>query len=204
MKPNTFNVFWSKAILPCSENTFNELSLNDVEKYQIRLDTSAEFKNRLFQTYNYYRDILHRYYFNGGSNALIDRHKISSCFIGALMSCRPISYLMRPDMPMDVFLSNYKIAFFSGVKSLYLLRIAEWTKNGNMGDFADALCKQGMFKFPKTHQGHDEYSLGRIKALALTHGYGQSFDILAYADMLYWIERFNDENVVRLLSQSDK
>ena len=138
MKPNTFDVFWSKAILPCSENTFKSLSANDIKMYQINLDTSAEFKNKLFQTYNYYRNILHKYYFNGGSMALIDRHKISSCFIGALMSCRPISYLMIRNIPIDVFLSNYKIAFFSGVKSLYLLRIAEWTNSGSMEDCAQS------------------------------------------------------------------
>ena len=203
MKLNTFDVFWAKAILPYSENTFKNLSANDVKTYQVNLDISIDFKNRLFQAYNCYRDILHKYYFNGGNNALIDRHKISSCIIGALTICRPVSYLMTRNVPIDVFLSNYKIAFFAGVKSLYLLRIAQWAKDGNMADCADALCKQGMFKFPKTQQGHDEYSFGRIKALALTHGYGQPFDILAYSDMLYWIERFNEENIFRFLNQSD-
>ena len=204
MKLDAFDVFWSKAILPCSENAFEDLSEDDIKTYQINLDTNVSFKNRLFQVYNQYRDILHKYYFNGGSDALIDRHKISSCIIGALIECRPISYLMIPSMPIEVFLSNYKIAFFSGVKSLYLLRIAQWVNDGNMEDYADTLCKQGMFKFPKTQQGHDEYSLGRIKALALTNSYNQPFDILAYADMLYWIERFNEENIFRLLDQSDK
>lgn len=103
---------------------------------------------------------------------------------------------MAPGIPLDVFLSNYKIAFFSGVRSLYLLKIAQWTKDGNMNDCIDALYEQGMFKFPKTQHGHDEYSLGRIKALAFNHGYNQSFDL---ADSLYW-ERFNEENIFKLVN----
>ena len=60
-----------------------------------------------------------------------------------------------------------------------------------------------MFKL-KTQHGHDEYSLGRIKALALNHGYNQPFDLLSHADSLYWIERFNEENIFKFVNQSDR
>ena len=204
MKPESFDVLWSKAVLPYSKKVYADLSANCIETYQIHLNTSTEFKDKLFSTYNIYRDILHKRYFNGGDNALMDFHKICSCIIGALVICRPISYLMKNDLPSEVFLSNYKIAFFSGVKSLYLFRFAQLSQEPNAGDLLETLYQQGMFKFPKTQFGHDEYSLGRIKALALTYSYNQPFDILAYADMLYWIERFNMENLVKILNQSDK
>ena len=50
------------------------------------------------------------------------------------------------------------------------------------------LEEQGTFLFPETNKGHDSYVQGRIKALALNDAYKNDFDILAYADMLFWIE----------------
>ena len=45
--------------------------------------------------------------------------------------------------------------------------------------------------FPETNPGHDSYVLGRIKTLALNDIYGNDFDVLTYADMLFWIEKYN-------------
>lgn len=53
------------------------------------------------------------------------------------------------------------------------------------------LEEQGTFLFPETNKGHDSYVQGRIKALALNDAYKNDFDILAYADMLFWIEQYN-------------
>ena len=203
MQSETFEVFWQKAILPYCNSIFNEIPSNFVERYDVKLDIGTEFKNKIFAWYEYYRKDFHKYYFNNSTNALIDRHKICSCLMGAMVKCRPVSYTLTPKLPIEIFLSNYKIAFLSGVKALYLLRIAQWILDGNMTDFVDAICSQKMFKFPKTQSEHDEYSVGRIKALALTDCRNQAFDILAYADMLYWIERFNDENIFRIVNQSD-
>ena len=203
MQHKTFEVFWQKAILPYCNLIFSEIPLDYVKIYNVKLDIGTEFKSRIFDWYGFYRNYFHTHYFNNSTDALIDRHKICSCLIGAMVKCRSISYILNPNLPLNIFLSNYKIAFFSGVKSLYLLRIAQWVKDGNMNDFVDAMYEQKMFKFPKTQQGHDEYSVGRIKTLALNDCTNQTFDMLAYADMLYWIERFNEENIFRKLNQSD-
>ena len=129
-------------------------------------------ENRIFDWYEFYRNYFHTHYFNNSTNALIDRHKIC-------VKCRLISYVLNPNLPLNIFLSNYKIAFFSGVESLYLLRIAQWIHDGNMNDFVAAMYEQKIFKVPKTQYGHDEYGIGRIKALALTDCMNQAFAMLA-------------------------
>ena len=152
MKSESFDVFWLKAILPYCNQIYNDLSSQYVESYNVTLDTSTSFKSQVCTVYDKYRNELHLNYFNNGDNALIDRHKICSCIMGALVKCRSISYFMGDDMPVDIFLSNYKIAFFSGVKSLYFLRIAQWLMDGNMKDHVEALIKQGIFTFNNSFQ----------------------------------------------------
>lgn len=128
--------------------------------------------------YEFYRQDFHLHYFNNSANALIDRHKICSCLMGAVVKSRPVIYNLVRDIPLEIFLSNYKIAFFSSVKALYILKIAQWIHDGNMNDCVNAMYSQKMFKFPKTQIGHDEYSLGRIKALALVDSRNREFDVL--------------------------
>lgn len=204
MQTKTFDVFWYKAILPYCQTFFAEIPDEIKQKYRVELNTSDSLKIKLRNTYDWYRELLHQNYFKSRPNALIDRHKISSCIIAAITKCRPISFLMYETPPVSLILSNYKIAFFSGVKSLYLLRIAQWINDDNMTDLISALYEQKMFKFPKTQEGHDEYSLGCVKSIALTDLRGYPFDILAYSNILYWIERFNDENIFRLINQSNE
>lgn len=55
------------------------------------------------------------------------------------------------------------------------------------------------FIFPETNKGHDEYLHGRVKTLALNDMYAIDFDILTYADMLYWIEKYNKEQLQKLV-----
>ena len=203
MKISTFDVFWDKAILPYCQKIFSELSNDVVQNYKVKLNIDAYFKNRIHSVYNDYRNYVHKYCFGGRKDALIDRHKISVCISAALIKCRPISYLMYNPIPAPLILSNYKIGFFAGLKALYLLRLAQWVKDGNMSDLADALFEQKMFRFPKTNEGHDEYSLGCIKSIALTDLQNYPFDILAYSNIFYWIERFNEENLFRIINQSN-
>lgn len=203
MKIKTFNVFWDKAILPYCQKIFAELSPELVQSYHVMLNVNFEMKDKICDSYDYYRQIVHQQYFDNRKNALMDRHKISACLIAAIIKWRPISYSMSKTPPSQLILSNYKIAFLAGLKVLYLLRMAQWILDGNMNDLADALHEQGTFKFPKTNEGHDEYSLGCIKSIALTDLLGYPFDILAYANILYWIERFNEENLFRLVNQSN-
>ena len=202
MQSETFEAFWSKAIVPCCNRVFDEFTATDIETYKPILNIDGEFKNRVFCAYGKYRKEVRESYFNNSKNSLIDRHKICSCLMGALFECRAVSYLIGDNVPETIFLSNYKIAFLSGVRSLYLLRLAQSIHDGKK-DFGDLLYRQEMFKFPKTQVGHDEYSMGRIKALALTDSKNKPFDLLAYADMLYWIERFNEENIFTELKQSN-
>lgn len=203
MKVTTFDVFWDKAILPYCQKTFDELPSELVQSYHVMLNVHSTMKSKICDYYDYYRQIIHQQYFGNRKNSLMDRHKISACLIAAIIKCRPISYSMSQTPPSPLILSNYKIAFFSGLRGLCLLRISQWLSDGNMSDLADALHEQKNFTFPKTNEGHDEYSLGCIKSIALTDLQGYSFDFLAYSNILYWIERFNEENLFRLVTQSN-
>lgn len=114
------------------------------------------------------------------------------------MKVRVFDYNELTPMDMSVFYSNYTLAFLTGIHILYLCMLSDYEKNGEK-ELADLLKKQATFIFPETNKGHYEYLQGRVKTLALNDLYAIDFDILTYADMLYWIEKYNKEELQKLV-----
>ena len=77
---------------------------------------------------------------------------------------------------------------------MYTTLLAQYRRIG-MLEYADRLAEQGMLLVPQTSPGHDEYHDGRIHTLALNDIYGNTFDLLTYSDMMFWIEYYNRQKL---------
>ena len=97
-------------------------------------------------------------------------------------------------MPKRMFTINYELAYTVSLGFIYATLIAQY-KNIGREDFAEKLLQQKTLIVPKTSLGHDEYHDGRIHTLALNDIYGNTFDILTYSDMMFWIEYYNRQMI---------
>lgn len=95
-------------------------------------------------------------------------------------------------MPKEVVFANYSIDFMASIYILYLFLLSDLQKDGQE-DIYSKLLDKATFDFPETNKGHDSYVIGRIKTLALNDLNGVDFDVLTYADMLFWIEKYNKD-----------
>lgn len=91
---------------------------------------------------------------------------------------------------MEIFYSNYSVAFLTALQVMHLMMLADHMNDKDPTLF-HRLEAQETFQFPETNRGHDGYLQGRIKTLALNDIYDIDFDVLSYADMLYWLEKYN-------------
>ena len=193
MTKETFTYLWKQAIVKAADDVIAEILQDMKDKYNVRLDSSEHEFEKLYRAYNRYRNQIRSRYFDVGEKKenLIDGHKICACITGALLDVHLISFDMNAgDVTFDVAYSNYATAFWGGIYVLYLLLVSDYIRE-NDTDAIRKLEKQGTFVFPETNPGHDSYVLGRIKTLALNDIYGNDFDVLTYADMLFWIEKYN-------------
>ncbi len=193
MTLETFDYIWEQGIVKAVESVISEISADDITEFKIQKDLSADIKMQVRNAYDDARQEIRQKYFNAGDNSenLIDGHKICACITKALLSVRLVRFdTSRNDIPIEVVYSNYAIAFLGGIYVLYLFVLSDYRRSGN-SECYNALKEQATFYFPRTNQGHDDYAQGRIKTLALNDYYGNDFDILTYADMLFWIELYN-------------
>jgi hypothetical protein len=93
-------------------------------------------------------------------------------------------------MPKEIFVINYEAAYTISMGFLYMTMLAEYVISGQR-ECVDALAKQGTLMVPETSDGHDEYHEGRIHSIALNDMYGNTFDLLSYSGLMFWVEHYN-------------
>lgn len=201
MKPETYDYLCENALNRAIDDVLQ--SIPELIRNQYSLSYSNNFdkkKEAIFKEYDIQRKSVRKKFFDVGEDGkkLIDIHKVSACFTAAVLKVRVFDYKELTPMDMSVFYSNYTLAFLSGIHILYLCMLADYEKS-NQKELATLLKRQATFIFPETNKGHDEYLQGRVKTLALNDMYAIDFDILTYADMLYWIEKYNKDELQKLL-----
>jgi hypothetical protein len=103
----------------------NELKYNieTLSKKSKRLvgDNNDKKINEIFNNYEKYRVIIHKYMDNNESEKLMDRHKIAAAFFCAILKSKPISYIPDSSGKDPLFCelrANEQAAFLFGVQIL--------------------------------------------------------------------------------------
>ena len=183
MKFETFEYLWEQGIVPAVKNVIDEIPEKQRNGCGVKSDVSRKSLERLYNEYEFLRKQVKEKYFNEAD----EQHKIDACITGALLKIKLIDFKMNDKVPVSVAMSNYAVAFLASNYILYLFLLSDLERDAK-DELYSKLEEQGTFLFPETNKGHDSYVQGRIKALALNDAYKNDFDILAYADMLFWIE----------------
>lgn len=198
---DTFEYIWKQGIVKSAQDVFDGISPALREKYSVSIDASDAMCKKLYYEYEKVRHLVRKKYFDTGKDEenRIDGHKICACITGALLNVRIINYrIFNEEMPVKIVYANYEVAFLAAIYVMYLFLLSDFEHDGKT-DCYNELKNQSTFIFPKTNPGHDSYVQGRIKTLALNDLCGNDFDILTFADMLFWIERYNKELIYKKL-----
>lgn len=196
MKQETFEYLWKEGIVKAAQDVLQEIKSKFGENVcQVKIDVSDGKQSKVYQEYDAIKNQVRADFFDTGENDenKIDGHKIAACVTGALLNVCLVTFdLKAENPPKEVVFAKYSIAFMSSIYILYLFMLSDFQKDGKI-DCYKKLLDKATFDFPETNKGHDSYAIGRIKTLALNDLNGIDFDVLTYADMLFWIEKYNKD-----------
>ena len=197
MTSDDFEYIWEHVIIKTANDVIRDINTTQSSDL-LQLSVDEDVKERVYNAYQKHRYEIKARYFDVGDERtnLMDVHKICSCIAGALIQEKivRINPLNAEEIPVLAGLSNYAIAFLSSVHFLYISLLSNYLKTNDQ-DAYNLLDKQATILFPQTNEGHDEYVMGRIKALALNDAYNNKLDVLAFADMMFWIELYNRKHI---------
>lgn len=202
MDKASFDYIWDEIIEKTIEKVNNMMSYEDKNRYCFKVRDRFQLKNGIEKDYNSIKNQLKRYYYDSSNEEnndnRIDNHKIAACLCYSLIQNKVFAFDVKNGMSKEMFLSNYKVAYYVGLQEIYVMLLAQYKKMGESGYYSK-LLNQGELVVPNTSEGHDEYHEGRIRTLALNDMYGNTFDVLTYSDMMFWIEYYNRQVIEKTI-----
>lgn len=203
MKDETFKYIWNEIILKTIVSLENQFTEEDKQQYKFSVRNLKSLEKSVFSDYNSIKLQLKSDYYDASKNERnsknrIDNHKIAACICYSLLQNKVFIFEVHDGMPQNMFTINYELAYTVSLGFIFTTLIAQY-KNVGRKDLAYKLLTQKTLAVPTTSVGHDEYHDGRIRTLALNDVYGNTFDILTYADMMFWIEYYNRQMIEQTL-----
>lgn len=196
MKDETFNWIWRQIELS-AESIETEIMkrYSGKESCDFHRTYGGNAEKIIFREYTAIKDRLKARCYENQADAedRIDHHKIAACCCLALLNKKFFSFKICEDIPQEILLSNYNLAYTASLWIVYFHLVDAYSEaeNEELRALALKLIDQGGLCVPKTTSTHDKYNIGRVKMLALNDLYHVEFDLLAYADMMFWVEHYN-------------
>lgn len=204
MKNETFKYIWDEIVLKTIDSFEAFFTEEEKSKYKFTIRKLSNIEKKVFSDYNLIKSHLKSNYYDTTKSSQdlknrIDNHKIAACICYSLLQNKIFSFEVYDNMPKRMFTINYELAYTVSLGFIFTTLVAQY-KNIGREDLANKLLQQQTLIVPETSFGHDEYHNGRIHTLALNDIYGNTFDILTYSDMMFWIEYYNRQMLENTLN----
>lgn len=188
MKLNDYNDFYNEVICKCIDGVFRLASEYGLDEKCIKKRT--DLQNRIFKNYQMKRDYIRSNYMSKRADVSLDRHKVASCMIYAILKTKPLKInRLVWNLPEEILLANEYLAFFVALNIIEMYRLDKMREENIIGKFQIIV--------PKTYhedlEPENTYESNFCKSLYyLSMEDVNKFDVFAYADILFLLEKYTD------------
>ncbi len=183
MKIDDYNSFFEEIIMK---------AINDIKKMEKQLMGDIEVlkikncRKKIFYFYQKKRDYIRSNYMTKEYNVALDRHKVASCMLFAILKARPFSVNRNVELDERLLLANEYLAFYAALNIIANYRMSV---DGRQEDACQIL-------FPETYQekiGSIDYLSNMCRNLYfLSMEDIDRYDVLAYSNILFLLEKYTD------------
>ncbi len=183
----SYDKIWSKKILPllrfyCEKYNYIQLSKTEKEIKDDIWENYAELNNRCR---NYMKSDIER----------LDRHKVSSCYILAIIKSNPLCEKGNDTDTDTVFVASEQLAISVGLKILQEFLLSKYDRNNNLKSTEKYEKDKAIFDNGFVFPGHDEVEHGDYRNNFAIELYftakEQDYNILSLSHSLYLLEIYN-------------
>lgn len=188
MKLDDYNDFYEMVIEECIKGIEDYAKITVPNKKCLK--RKKNIKKKIYDNYQRKRDYIRCNYMTKKAEVALDRHKVASCMIYAILKVNPL-YVNRmiASLPEKILLSNQYLAFFVALNIIEMYKLDEMKDSGSIEEYQIVI--------PKTYHEdvniENTYESNFCKSLYyLSIRNINSYDVFAYADILFLLEKYTD------------
>lgn len=186
MKKSDYDDFFTVVIQKCIDKV-----LDEARPYQCA-EVRKNSQYRIYQYYQKRRDAVKDKYMDRKADVSLDRHKVASCMIYAILKAEPIKinrYI--PGLPERILLANEYLAFFVALNIIEMYKREGAVEKEN--------CEIILPRtYHETAENQQDFLCNICKALYYVRLKGiETFDVFAYSSILFLLEKYTDMVVVK-------
>lgn len=200
MRREDFDIFFDTVVNPCimaikeDAKTKGFENLECFKKNDNDDKSNKRIKKSIYRNYQNMRDYLKYNYMSKKTEVALDRHKIASCMVYAILKSNPIKVNMWiPQMPLEIVLANEYLAFYVALNiiEMYELdRIESEGRNDDNEKFSNIIV-------PKTYYESDNpentYESNLCKAwYYIKIDNIKKYDALGYANVFFLLQKYSE------------
>lgn len=170
-------------------------AINDIKKMEKQLMGDVKVlevrncKKKIFYFYQKKRDYIRSNYMTKEYNVALDRHKVASCMLYAILKVKPFSVNRNVKLDEKLLLANEYLAFYVALNIIENYRMSV---DGKQEDECQILL-------PETYQemkGSTDYLSNMCRNLYFLSVYDvDKYDVLAYSNILFLLEKYTDISI---------
>lgn len=183
MKKENYDSFFEEVVMG---------AINDIKKMEKNLmgDTKVleirNCKNKIFHFYQKKRDYIRSNYMTKEYNVALDRHKVASCMLFAILKAKPFKVKRNIRLDERLLLANEYLAFYVALNIIENYRMS-------VNKMKENKCQ---ILFPETYQektGSTDFLTNICRNLYFLSVYNiDKYDVLAYSNILFLLEKYTD------------
>ncbi len=176
-----YNEFYDVVINRC----INKITSKQMPKDCLKIRKRNQYK--IYKNYQAKRDYVKNRYMDSKNSVALDRHKVASCMIFAILKTKPlIVNRFIHDLPETILLANEYLAFFVALNIIEMYKLDEL--NGS---------QEYEIILPRTYheqvENENTFLVNTCRALYYTRLKNvNEFDVFSYATILFLLERYTD------------
>lgn len=194
MKIQDYHNFYEVVIDACLKAI--EEKAHQFSATEVCLKRRGNIEKNIFHHYQVKRDFIRCNYMTKKSEVALDRHKVASCMIYAILKAKPFKVnLMVNDLPEEILMANEYLAFFVAINIVEMYRIQVFDESNFLENVQP--YRNSEIIIPKTYHEmvdpSNTYESSFCRSLYyLSIDNVNRYDVFAYANILFLLEKYTD------------
>lgn len=200
MRSQNFDSFFDTVIMPCISAIEEDAKAKGYEhlecfKKSDKVKGKERIKKSIYRNYQNRRDYIKHNYMNKKAEVALDRHKVASCMVYAILKVNPIKVNMWiPQLPLEIVMANEYLAFYVALNIVEMYEFdrikSEKAKDDNDENIPNIIVPRTYYESTNPENTYESNLCKAWYYIKIDNI--KKYDVLGYANVFFLLQKYTE------------